>query len=378
MAEQSESGRAFRAAQAPLPGESARDKLSAEPNLELVAQEMRPFREGVRFSKRVRGGILRRLRFLSVLCVLTLVAGPSLVRAASVPTTARHVRNHRAASANNSRARAARTRQFWTRARMRRAASQSGVQPTATEGRVAEFTSSARRFKGYYWQGSSDRPPASTAGRVFAVTRNPRGLSMCSGTSLLSGNQSLVWTAGHCLYDPDYGGWLNRVMFCPGYDNGCQLGKWTWNDEQVTHEWFRHQSLRFDMGAFVVDKLHGQTLMSVTGGQGIAWNQSRLQHWHAFGYPAAPPFDGERLYVCQDRSRYSDNPPPIPGPKTIGIGCDMTPGSSGGGWLIDINRHGYGYVNGVVSYGYRGAKNVLFSPYFGSAARDLFRYEGRR
>ena len=55
----------------------------------------------------------------------------------------------------------------------------------------------------------------------------------------------------------------------------------------------------------------------------------------AIGYPAAAPYDGQKLYQCQDRPgrlslRASD-------PTMYRIGCTMTGGSSGGGWVATGN-----------------------------------------
>jgi len=48
------------------------------------------------------------------------------------------------------------------------------------------------------------------------------------------------------------------------------------------------------------------------------------------------------------------------GPPTVPSACDMASGSSGGGWIV-----GGAFVNGVTSYGYTGAGNKVYSPYFG-------------
>jgi hypothetical protein len=53
-------------------------------------------------------------------------------------------------------------------------------------------------------------------------------------------------------------------------------------------------------------------------------------------------------------------------PPTIGIDCDMTGGSSGGGWIAG------GSVASVNSYGYRTLRNVMFGPYQGSVAQSLY------
>ena len=42
----------------------------------------------------------------------------------------------------------------------------------------------------------------------------------------------------------------------------------------------------------------------------------------------------------------------LTGFDTIGVGCDMTGGSSGGPWILGLGRGNY--INGLISYGYDG------------------------
>ena len=48
----------------------------------------------------------------------------------------------------------------------------------------------------------------------------------------------------------------------------------------------------------------------------------------------------------------------------MGIDCDMTGGSSGGGWIAG------GGVASVNSYGYSTLPNVMFGPYQGSVVAE--------
>jgi len=51
----------------------------------------------------------------------------------------------------------------------------------------------------------------------------------------------------------------------------------------------------------------------------------------AWGYPAAPPYDGQIMHKCIDKpGRLSLDPAQ---PTMYRIGCTMTGGSSGGGWF---------------------------------------------
>ena len=79
----------------------------------------------------------------------------------------------------------------------------------------------------------------------------------------------------------------------------------------------------------------GQALTNVVGGRNIAFNTARNQNYAAHGYPAAPPFNGQRLWVCNSPLVYDDT---SANPPTMGIDCDMTGGSSGGGWIAGGRR----------------------------------------
>ena len=104
-------------------------------------------------------------------------------------------------------------------------------------------------------------------------------------------------------------------------------------------------------------------LTDVVGGRNIAFNTARNQTYASHGYPAAPPFNGQRLWVCTSPLVYDDT---SANPPTMGIDCDMTGGSSGGGWIAG------GSVVSVNSYGYTTLPNVMFGPYQGSVAQSLY------
>jgi hypothetical protein len=55
----------------------------------------------------------------------------------------------------------------------------------------------------------------------------------------------------------------------------------------------------------------------------------------------------------------------------MAIGCDMTGGSSGGGWVI-TDGSGNGNVNSVNSYKYGIEPEVMFGPYFDSTTQAMF------
>lgn len=203
--------------------------------------------------------------------------------------------------------------------------------------------------------------PTSTNGKVFFTDGGSN--YVCSGTAVLSGNSSVVWTAGHCVHD-GASGFHTNWTFVPAYADGSRpYGTWTARNLLTTSGWANGGDFSFDNGAAVVNANGGQTLTSVVGGRNIAFNTARQQDYAAHGYPAAPPFNGQRLWVCNSPLVYDDT---SANPPTMGIDCDMTGGSSGGGWIAG------GSVVSVNSYGYRTLRNVMFGPYQGSVAQSLY------
>jgi hypothetical protein len=203
-------------------------------------------------------------------------------------------------------------------------------------------------------------PPTRTNGKVFFTDG---GLNyVCSGTAALSGNKSMVWTAGHCVHD-GASGFHTNWTFVPAYADGSRpYGTWTARSLVTTSGW-ANGDFSYDTGAAVVATNAGQALTDVVGGRSIAFNSPRNQQYAAHGYPAGAPFNGQRLWVCSSPLAYDDT---SANPPTVGIDCDMTGGSSGGGWIAG------GAVASVNSYSYTDLPNVMFGPYQGSVAQSLY------
>ena len=221
--------------------------------------------------------------------------------------------------------------------------------------------------------------PFRTHGKVFFTLG---GLNyVCSGTSVKSKTKSLVVTAGHCTYS-EADGYASNFMFAPAYKNGdTPFGEWSMTRIKATSQWEASEDIRYDVGMATMAKLEGNKLGKVVGFRRITFNKSRNVRFDAFGYPAEDPYDGERMYRCDSPAEGTDNQQK--NPKPTRIDCDMTGGSSGGGWVIDGGK-----VNSVVSYGYECLvplpicdnpdEGKLFGPYFGDDVKRLYRSQKRR
>ncbi|MET9443303.1 hypothetical protein [Streptomyces sp. NPDC006610] len=199
------------------------------------------------------------------------------------------------------------------------------------------------------------------AGKVFFDA--PGGTMVCSATVVADpanpGKSNLVWTAGHCVHAGKSGGWYRNIAFVPSYnDSGMtaeQLqsaakeqvaphGVW-WGDwVQTSDQWIEQGGATGgDGAAYDFAVLHvtpeegsgGKSLEETVGSalpvDFAAPSAAETDSVTATGYPAAAPYDGQTMYQCQDKPgrlslKASD-------PTMYRIGCTMTGGSSGGGWV---------------------------------------------
>lgn len=244
---------------------------------------------------------------------------------------------------------------YWTAERMRNAIPLDVVQGAA--GKQAKLAYPFTRYEPATYN------PAH--GKVFFS--DGAANYVCSGTALTSGNESVVWTAGHCVNEGP-GAFYTNWAFVPAYKDGARpYGTWTARNLLTTAAWGNSGDFGHDLGAAVVNTSGGATLTDTVGSRGIAFNQSASQHYLSHGYPAAPPFSGGRMYICEADLGTRDS---SANPPTMGIGCDMTGGSSGGGWVVGNT------VLSVNSYGYSNQPNVMYGPYQDSIAQQLYTTAG--
>jgi V8-like Glu-specific endopeptidase len=211
--------------------------------------------------------------------------------------------------------------------------------------------------------------PFSAVGKLFF--RRGGQSFVCSASSI--GGCAII-TAGHCLHAGNNAasGWATDVVFVPAYrDGAAPFGQWPARYSTVRGQWYANgisKGLSEDIGGAVLHKQNNRTISQAVGWLGFAWNWPRVQHWVTMGYPAAPPFNGQRQQISAGSYAYDGSVGASPAP--MGIGSDLTGGSSGGPWIW---RFGSGnHVNGVNSYRRSTHPQEMFSPYFGNAAKALF------
>jgi V8-like Glu-specific endopeptidase len=307
----------------------------------------------------------------------------ALVAAAGTPASAGASPS---ASVRLSRSDLRQARAFWTVARMKRARPLDAVGPAPTPasvdaagrpGRGRPHRHPARAAVARAGASSLSEivpdptlPAYSEHGVVFIVIA-PGLFGRCSATSVNAPSLSVVFTAGHCVHEGRH--WFDRKwVFVPGYHYGIRpfgvfVAKWLGS----TPGWISSENENFDVGAAVVSRNEkGQKLAAAVGAAGIAWNLSPRQVFDVYGYPVEEPFDGATLRLCpQTRFEGHDISSFLsPGPLDLAVGCEVTGGASGGGWLIAGNT-----LNGITSNGYSDDPTTDFGPYFGSAVGRLFR-----
>ena len=185
---------------------------------------------------------------------------------------------------------------------------------------------------------------------------------VCSGTATNSSNGDVVTTAGHCVSDG--GTFVTNFAFVPAYNNGAApFGTWAAETLFTTAQWRNGEDFDYDAGFAVMrENASGQSLTGVVGSYPIAFNLPRGGTFKAYGYPAAKPFNGQTLWSCTG-AVVQDT---FGGSQDQGLACNMTGGSSGGGWINGSS------LNSVTSFGYTGLKNMLFGPYFGSVIQAVY------
>lgn len=231
---------------------------------------------------------------------------------------------------------------------------------TSIEGQQASTDSRAINLKV-----NQSETPVKHIGKIFFTLGGAN--YVCSGNSVTAANKSTVSTAGHCVNEGP-GAYATNFVFVPAYLNGsAPYGKWTARALYSPTQWASNGNMQYDTAFAVVNTLNGQKLADVVGSSGVQFNAARGLSYKSFGYPAAPPFNGESLKSC---SGTATNDPYNPQFNTQGIPCNMTGGSSGGPWFIGNSSSGY--QNSVNSYGYGSNSTTMYGPYWGTVIQSTY------
>ena len=200
---------------------------------------------------------------------------------------------------------------------------------------------------------------AAPVGKVFFDS--PEGSMVCSGTVVKDvnhpGKSNLVWTAGHCVHAGKGGGWYRNIEFVPSYndlgESASRLsnasateiapyGQWWADWASTSNQWIQGGSetggagAAYDYAILHVKPQSGSKSLEETVGAALdvdfsAPSATEVGSMGAWGYPAAPPYSGLKMFKCLDRPGRLSLSTALP--TMYRIGCTMTGGSSGGGWF---------------------------------------------
>jgi hypothetical protein len=202
---------------------------------------------------------------------------------------------------------------------------------------------------------------SATAGKVFFIDPIDGREHFCSGATVSSTKGRLVATAGHCVHN---GVWMQGWIFAPGYDNGAPYGTWIAGNLAARTDWMYYARTAADVGVAIMS---GPPIVSVVGGNGLAWNQPIGPPVTVVAYPGAINTQA----TCAGATFQGIEP------GHIGMSpCRFAPGGSGGPMLLNFGAlgSGRGYLNSVASHIYTNIPNDLYGPYFDDLNAGLFYY----
>jgi len=242
------------------------------------------------------------------------------------------------------------------------------VQPASASDEPIAYTSYAK----FPQPGGVDFPYFTT-GKLYVSF--PGFSNQCSASAITSENQSVLVTAGHCLYDFPSRTWGSNVMFVPAKYYGSEpLGRWTiWNISYINGFVNNDDRDRDIMFAVANRNASGQTLHSVTGAYGWTFNRAdRDEEYHMMGYPGGA-WGGERLMNCD--SKYGGTVSQSAGDDGTMVGCDWIVGGASGGALLKkfsgtfagYTNNQVGIIQGRLPHGQGAA-----ATYFGNEALSAF------
>jgi V8-like Glu-specific endopeptidase len=225
-------------------------------------------------------------------------------------------------------------------------------------------------------------------GVLFSVRPDgePRG---CTATLVDSPNESVLWTAGHCVHTGRRGAFHTQLVFVPGYraprwGNQAPYGVWPIAQVAVTRQWARKginssgnlrawRTAQHDAAAALIARnAAGATLRDAIGvAQHIRFKVRRARGVRMIGYPGAAPYLGNTLMQCgPGRTRTEPY-----APNLFGIPCSLGPGMSGGPALVRLDPAGVGTVIGQMTLT---DLRRMFVSYQGNAIRNLYRTMARK
>ncbi|MFD8703834.1 trypsin-like serine peptidase [Kitasatospora sp. NPDC059648] len=229
---------------------------------------------------------------------------------------------------------------------------------------------------------------------------------VCSGTVVSDpanpGKSNLVWTASHCLHGGKGNKYYTDITFAPAFNSNGVLsngnkqkskledaepyGEWGATAGMVSPQWTQEADpekggpwSQYDFGIIKVANPdpNGKSLEETVGGSVPLWfnaPRDQLASVSNYGFPEGKPFDGVELEHC-DGGKPTAKPGVPDRPAMLMIGCNMTGGSSGGGWYA--TKDGKPALVSDTSVG-NGANTYEAGPYLEDVAAHMFDYFSKK
>ena len=163
---------------------------------------------------------------------------------------------------------------------------------------------------------------------------------------------TVIVTAAHCVYDTDTQSWIGGWTFVPADRNGAApYGTFSWSSARILTAWKGTADTIYDVAVIKLKpNSAGRDVSYYVGYLGRSWNWGYTQNLFAVGYPGNLN-SGRYTYTCAAESFRADT-------DVLGMGCDMTFGSSGGPWMRKYAPNRGGALNLVFSVVHGGDPSV--------------------
>lgn len=233
---------------------------------------------------------------------------------------------------------------------------QRNTRQFTTLGTAGVFTRYSGNVNTQMWQFA----PWNKIGKLYFVT--PSGASSYCTANVIS-QRNIIVTAAHCLYTRGQG-WHRNFRFVPADRFGvAPYGVYGWQSAGIMTNWITIGGRRWDVGMIRLGNnlSTGLPVTNYVGWLGRAWDQPYIMNLHSVGY--ASNLSTQYTHICTAESFNG-------GLDVLAKGCDMTFGSSGGGWLLRYHPYSntQNIVTGVTSGPYPGGFGTTFvGPRFSSA-----------
>lgn len=180
----------------------------------------------------------------------------------------------------------------------------------------------------------------------------PNGVQYTGSGTMIG--QGYVLTAGHCLYNKKAGGWATSVKFSAAQNDSDNPVDPAYATQLFTLKgWQDRANSHFDMGMLVLDRAVGNE----TGWYGLSTDTDEFLKQptlevNVTGYPAdTDKGSGKKMWTMSGKIRSVS-------PEQLTYTLDTTPGQSGSGVYVELNKPGEYYCVGIHTSGIRDQYNT--------------------